>query len=273
MILGYQKQRQFLKKSAELGKIPHAFLFCGNGSFGGKTIALEFIRLLNCQDQNFSARPCNICRSCRDIQKKTDPDLFIIEPQGKEIQIAQIKALSLKLALRAYSARFKSIIIDRAHCLNQEAQSAFLKTLEEPKGSTLFILVTEYPELLLPTILSRVESLKFYSLPAKFEADDSYQKRIIAEVLQISRQDLALRFQYVKELSAGNQDLKKILDIWLRYFRELLLSAVHNQPKESKEYSLAKLMRILRTIQTTNFLISTTSVNPRLALEILMLEL
>lgn len=269
MILGHQKQWQFLKESQKLGKIPHAYLFYGENRIGKKTISLEFIKLLNCQDKNLESRPCQTCRSCRDIERREHPDLFIIESQDQEIKIAQIRELHSRLSLRSYSARFKSVVIDRAHCLNQDAQSSFLKLLEEPRGKTIFILITEYPDMLLPTILSRVERLRFFSAPAKFPTDD-HQKKIITEIVRMSGQDLTSRFQYAKKLSEEPQNLKEILDIWLRYFRGVLISTINHQ---SKDYSLTKLRKILKLIQTTNFLISTTNVNPRLALEVLMLEL
>lgn len=237
----YQKQWQFLKKMAELGKIPHALLFCGPDSEGKKALALDFIKLVN-----------------GEVQKKVNPDLLIIEPQGnKEIKISQIRELRSKLSLRAYSAPFKAVIIDKAHCLNQEAQSAFLKLLEEPKGQTIFILIAEYPEKLLPTILSRVEKLRFYSSPP------SWNEEKIKELLEVSRADLAQRFQYAKKLSEDPQSLPEILENWLRYFRAVLLSNLNQ----------TKTIKILKTIQTLHYLISTTNLNPRLALEILMIEL
>jgi len=171
-MMDHQKQWQLLRKAVELGKTPHALLFYGGDSTDKKTLALEFIKLLNCQDEDFKSRPCQKCRSCRDFEKGIHPDLFIIEPQdNKEIKISQIRELRSKFSLRAFIAPFKSALIDQAHCLNQEAQSAFLKLLEEPKGKTIFILITDYPEMLLPTVLSRVERLRFYS-PLKSQITD-----------------------------------------------------------------------------------------------------
>lgn len=269
-MIDHQKQWQFLKKTVELGRTPHALLFYGQTSIGKKTLALELIKLLNCQSEAFKDRPCQTCRSCQDIEKNVHPDFFVVEPQeSREIKISQIRALHSNLSLKSYSAPFKAVIIDKAHYLNQEAQSAFLKMLEEPKGKTVFILITEYPEMLLPTILSRVERIRFYSASTKTKRNER-QKKIIADILTLGKKDLISRFKYAKELAEEPQDLKEILDVWLSYFREALLAAVNNK---SKGYSIAKLSNILKTIQTTNFLISTTNVNPRLALEILMLEL
>ena len=263
------KQWQLLKKAAELGKTPHALLFYGQGASGKRALALEFIKLLNCQDKNFESRPCLTCRSCSDIEKNVHPDLTIVEPQeGKEIKISQIRDLQNSLSLKPYSAPFKAAIIDKAHLLNQEAQSAFLKILEEPRGNSLFILVSEYPEMLLPTILSRVERIRFSSPSVREKTKE--EKEVIEEITKLSRQNLLARFQYAKELADSSADLKGILDIWLSFFREILLGVSNGK---TSGYTIVKLRKILKTIQNISFLISTTNVNTRLALEILMLEL
>lgn len=238
-----QKQRQFLKKIVELGRIPHALLFYGPNIAEQKAAALEFIKLANNQDK----------------EPVLNPDLFLLGPlEDKEIKISQIRELQSKLSFKSYSSPFKAAVIEQAHCLNEEAQSAFLKLLEEPKGKTIFILITEYPEMLLPTILSRVERLKF-----DFSQNQTYSQPDIQKISMLAKADLAERFQYAKELAEDDQNLKKTLETWLGYFRENLLSNINQ----------SKTVKILKTIQTVHYLISTTNVNPRLALEILMLEL
>lgn len=290
MIIGHQKQWQFLKKSVELGKISHAYLFSGQERLGKKRIALEFVKLIN--GENF------------DIGH---PDLILIEPKGgASIQIAQIRELIQKLSLKPYSAPFKVAIIDQAHLMTKEAQHSFLKTLEEPKGKTLLILITEAPKRLLATIPSRCEVIKFspvkeveiksylkenlsdkdWEEASKFclgrpgEAVDfisdpqklENRKKIIKELIKISNSGLAFRFQFAKDLSKES-NLREILDIWLSYFRNILLSTINNQQSTINKYSFSKLKNILSQIQNTNFLLASTNVNPRLALEILMLEL
>jgi len=86
--------------------------------------------------------------------------------------------------------------------------------------------------------------------------------------------DLVSRFSYAKDLSQ-QEDLKEVLGIWLDYFRNILLSRFNMQKKWvvlRKEYSLERLKIILKNIQTTIFLISTTNVNKKLALELLLTE-
>jgi DNA polymerase-3 subunit delta' len=290
MIIGHQKIWQFLEKSTEKERLSHAYLFSGQEKLGKKTLALEWLSSIFGED----------------ISKGTHPDFVFIEPINKEIQISQIKGLILRLSLKPFVAPLKAAIIDQAHAMNQEAQNCFLKTLEEPKGETLLILITEYPEALFPTILSRCENIKFYPIqnleiekyletqgiaqskireivensrgkpgvvmdfisnPQKIDN----QKKYIEELIKNTNSDIASRFQYAKNLSQEN-NLREVLDIWLDYFRNILLLKIREKDK-FKDYTFQKLKNILQKIQNTNFLISTTNINSRLALETLMLEL
>jgi len=294
MIIGHQKQWQFLRKSLELGKLSHAYLFSGETQLGKKNLALEFAKLINGENFDFG-----------------HPDLILIEPssEGREIQIVQIRELIQKLSLKPYSAFLKVAMIDQAHLMNSEAQNCFLKTLEEPKGNTILILITEAPKTLFPTIRSRCEIIKFY--PVKISEIENYlknqgiskekseeiaklslgrpglaidfltnpqklenQKKVIEELIKISsgKNSLSLRFQYAKDLALA-PELSEILNIWLSYFRAVLLEQFLPPEVKKPEYPFSKLKNIIKQIQNTNFLISTTSVNPRLALEILMLQL
>lgn len=304
-ILGHHRIWQFLKKSIEAGKISHAYLFFGPAKLGKKTVALEFIKLLNCQDKDIKKKPCQSCRFCKEIEKRAHPDLILIGPEKKEIQISQIRNLSWKLSLQSYSAPFKSAVIDQAHLMNQEAQSALLKTLEEPKGQTVIILITAFPELLLPTIVSRTEKIRFSPVaneeiknylkergvskelsekllsvslgrpgevidfldnPQKLEERD----RKIKELKELINSPLSFRFQYAKKESEDLKALMETLNIWLRYFRKGLFPA----PDQLLErYSVQKLRKIINLIQDITFLISKTEVNRKLALEMLLLEL
>jgi len=287
MIIGHKKQWQFLKKISEKGNISHAFLFSGQDKLGKKKVALEWISFLFKED----------------IEKKTHPDFTIIEPLGKEIKIGQIKELIRNLSLRPYVAPFKAVIIDKAHLMNSEAQSALLKTLEEPKGNTLLILVSEEPDRLLSTITSRVQTVKFYPVALKEmkksiggekvnleevldmslgspgqvlaltldnQKKSDFDKKI-KEIEDLSKSDLCQRFEYVKTLTEDSVDLKEILKIWTFYFRNILITKLSGKGKDS--YSLVKLKKILHSIQSADHLISSTNVNSRLLLETLMIEL
>ncbi|MDD5750538.1 MAG: hypothetical protein PHU56_02730 [Candidatus Pacebacteria bacterium] len=165
MIIGHQQQWNFLKKMANGGRVPQALLFSGVDGLGKKAAAMEFIKLLNCERQEQT--PCGRCFSCLNIERRRHPDLLVIEPTGKDIQIGQIRDLQRFLSYARQIAEFKATIIDNAHCLNQEAQNCLLKTLEEPRENTILFLITSLPHMLVGTILSRCEELKFYPLGNK----------------------------------------------------------------------------------------------------------
>jgi DNA polymerase-3 subunit delta' len=290
-IIGHQKQREFLKKAVKKGNFSHAYLFSGREKLGKRKIALEIVSLL----------------LETDPEKKQHPDLMLIEPQEGEIRISQIKDLISWLSFKPYLGSFKAAIIDSAHSMNGEAQTALLKTLEEPKGRTLLILISENPEHLFPAILSRVQIIKFY--PVKKEEIKKYLKsqdvsekkseeiikislgrpgvaveyvlepkkieafeEKIKELNKISRSELSFRFQCAKNLSENVQELKETLDVWTSYLRSVLLEKNLVSDGKNQEYSTSKLKNILKTIQNTRFLILTTNASSRLALETLMLE-
>lgn len=308
MILGHQKQWQFLKKSFKFSKIPHAFLFSGEADLGKKTIAKEFIKLLECQAE-INERPCQKCFSCLQIQKGFYPDLTIVEPREDEIKISQIRELSRILSLKPYAASYKTAIIDGAEKMNQEAANALLKTLEEPSGHAILILISEHPELLPATIVSRTQIIKFFPVPQN-ELEDFLKKQNLTEkeikelillsegrpaklinflsspekieeeknrlkeINQLGQSGLPFRFNYVKKITENNESLGVILESWLRYFRGLLISNLNPGGKSDLgSYSISKLQNIIKTIENVNSLISSTNVNPRLALEMIMLEL
>ncbi len=283
MIIGHLSQWQYLEKAAKMRKIPHAFLFSGPEKIGKKKIALDFAKILTGFENSF--------------------DLTLVEPENGLIQISQIRDLWSWLCLSSPS--FKVVIIDNAHCMNSEAQSSILKILEEPRGKTIFILITSLSKILLPTIISRVEVLNFYKIPDSeikkyvqsqkvsqvvaeritalsdgkaglaldFLSDPEKLKKhehTFQEISLLSSSSLALRFSWADKMS--KKELKDIiadLDICLNYFRDILLSKIKGM---DVRYPFPKLKKILFLIQKTIFLISTTNVNKKVALEVLVME-
>ena len=163
MVIGHQTQWGFLKKTAASGQTPHALLFSGQNNLGKRKAAGDFIKLLNCQNKQDNEL-CGQCFSCVNFENQRHPDLLVIKPSSKEIKIDQIRDLQKFLSYSNQAAKTKAVIIDEAHCLNQEAQSCLLKCLEEPSGVAMIILITSQPEELLATIRSRCEEIKFYPL-------------------------------------------------------------------------------------------------------------
>jgi DNA polymerase-3 subunit delta' len=165
----YQKQWQFLVKSAQLGKVGHAYLFSGPSGLGKKEMALEFARFLNCRSGKTQDASCGVCPSCLETAKGCHPDFLMVEnnPKEEEKQIDLIKEISQWLGLKPLLGQYRVVVISQLQSFSLPAQSAFLKTLEEPRGNAVLIATSDYPELLLATIVSRVKEIKFAPLSVK----------------------------------------------------------------------------------------------------------
>ncbi len=242
------RQQELLKKLAEQKKLSHAYLFSGNDHAQKEELVLALLEILSVQL----------------------PDQMQISPEEEgseaEITIAQIRSLTAFFSMSAWNSPCKAAILQGAHCMNWEAQSAFLKLLEEPKGNAVFFLLTEYPDELLSTIRSRVQEFKFYSF-----APTEIAERDIAEFEKLQKADLTTRFAHAKKLAdppAGGEQITQTLHEWSMAARQLLHAAVKENPQ-----AIPLLLGAIRAIQETAVLLRTTNVNPRLALEHIMLNL
>ncbi|MCX6789047.1 MAG: DNA polymerase III subunit delta' [Candidatus Gribaldobacteria bacterium] len=198
MLIGHQIQWGFLKKITASGQAPHALLFSGQNNLGKKKVALEFIKLLNCQNKQ-GDELCGQCFSCVNFENQRHPDLLVINPNSKEIKIDQIRDLQKFLSYSNQMAEIKAVIIDEAHSLNQEAQSCLLKCLEEPSFGAMIILITSQPEELFATIRSRCEEIKFYPLAKEVIKEGLFAQQNnlrLAEIIDLAdgRPGLAISF-------------------------------------------------------------------------------
>ena len=238
----YEKQWQLLNNATQLGHLPHALLFWGQENIGKKDFTVNFVKSVIGQD----------------VEENVHPD-FILLDSKEEIKIGEIRNLIEKLCFKPYSAPFKFAVINRAHLMSRDSQSCFLKFLEEPTAKTHLILVTAFPSLLLPTIISRVQKIRFYS-----KNNIQEDQELFADFIKTRESDLASRFSLAKSLA--EKDIIESLDSWTRYLRKEMIFCVE-KPESKKASSLIK------EIERTKFLLSTTNVNKRLALEILMMKI
>ncbi|MDD5738374.1 MAG: DNA polymerase III subunit [Candidatus Pacebacteria bacterium] len=161
-LVGHKQQWNFLKQALKNDRLGQAFIFSGEEKLGKKKIAFEFVKMIFCENQEKA--PCQSCQSCLLVEKASHPDFIFIAPQKREIQINQVRDLQKAISLKPVLSKAKLVVINDAHYLNTQAQNCILKTLEEPTGQTIFILVSSLPNVLLNTIQSRCESLKFFPL-------------------------------------------------------------------------------------------------------------
>ncbi len=166
-IIGHDNIIFYLRVSLEGHKFAHAYLMAGPAHLGKKTVSGKFVQTLLCEkyieDNSDDFVPCGICQSCKHLNKGMHPDYYRLELQEdkKNISIEQVRDWQRQLQHKSFLTKYKIGLIIGAEHLSIEAANALLKTIEEPVGNTIIILITDDINLLLPTIVSRSQVLKF----------------------------------------------------------------------------------------------------------------
>ena len=182
-IIGHTRQKKQLKHAWSSQRLAHAYLFIGAEGVGKRLMATALVRLIFCEQQT----GCGSCPACRRLDHNNHPDLHILEPDGPQIKIEQVRQLQKELSHPPLEAPRRVCIIDDADRLNSAAGNALLKTLEEPRSATLMILISAHPDQMMETILSRCQKLPFSRLDQNMistiltdQKIDDNQSRIIA---------------------------------------------------------------------------------------------
>ena len=162
-IVGHDRPVMILRRALGNDTLAHAYLFSGDAGIGKKMTALALAAAVQC-DRPADRNACGVCHACRMMAAQSHPDLHVLEPDGTEIKIAQIRDIQADLSLKPFEGRKKVLIVDGAEAMNPAAANAFLKTLEEPPGDSLIVLVSALPQSLLATIRSRCQEIRFQPL-------------------------------------------------------------------------------------------------------------
>ena len=271
---------------------------------------------------NAPQNPCNACLSCRKVMHGNHPDVHYISrpPEKQFILIEQVRALQADAARKTLEGRRNIFIIQGMHEMNVQAANCLLKTLEEPEPDVVLLLTTPDPGLLLPTILSRVQQVPMQLLTMKqiksaledrwhVEPDEANliaalaagrmgwavqaveDEDMLAErqtqletLAKLSTAGKVQRFDVAQRLSADSDKLHGILELWLLWWRDMVLAAnncldlivnvdmqsiIQNQ---AAKVGAAESQRMVRAILGTMEALD-QNVNARVALEVLMLDL
>lgn len=159
-IQGQSHAIERLAREFETDRVHHAHLFAGPEGIGKATAARAWAaRALCAEPQGMDA--CGHCPACLKLSNENHPDFMWVSPDGASIRIDQAREIAAATRYRPNEGRWRVIVIDECEKMGEAAANALLKTIEEPGGQTLFLLLTSYPNLLLPTIRSRCALVTF----------------------------------------------------------------------------------------------------------------
>ncbi len=174
---GQDRAVEALRAALAAGRLAHAYLFTGPDGVGKRKLAKELAKAVLCTTKEDDA--CDECLTCRAIDKDSSWDYFALSVEDskgqarpvadpdREIKVGSVRALERAFSLKNTAGRFRVCLIPRAERMNEEAQNALLKTLEEPAGPRLLILTTSQPQALLPTVVSRLARVRLRPLSAE----------------------------------------------------------------------------------------------------------
>jgi len=153
-----------VRQSFAAGRMAHAYIIAGAPRGNALELAEAMLKLVLCEaPQN---PPCNRCDGCRRVARHAHPDIFWMEPESKSRQILVgeddsegIRQMIRFINLTPLTGAWKAGVLLYADCMNDAARNAFLKTLEEPPAGSLILLLTDAPQALGPTIISRCQRI------------------------------------------------------------------------------------------------------------------
>ncbi|MFH1662832.1 MAG: DNA polymerase III subunit delta' C-terminal domain-containing protein [Chloroflexota bacterium] len=328
-VIGQPRAVSLLQRSLEKGSLAHAYLFVGLPHVGKMTLAVNLAQALNCQ---VNEPPCLECSSCQKIDHGKHADVQIISLTGTseknenksktEIGIEKIRQIQHSASLPPCEGIYKVFIISEADYLSIEAANCLLKTLEEPFGRVLFILLAKDINSIPDTVISRCQKLELMPLSADEVENELINRRGIEaqkarvlsrlcrgcigwaisasrdgellehycedrdKILDIIYNSYEERFGYAERLARQfnqkRETTMEVLNLWIDLWRDLLLAKtglneyIINTDIEEKLTQLAggisiiDIRSFIKKIQeaTQNL---RRNVNPRLAIEVLML--
>ncbi len=161
--LGNDQLKQTLAASLEKGHISHFYLISGPRGSGKHTLARLLAAAILCKGGH---RPCLSCQPCRKVMEGNHPDFITVEdPEHKHVAVKLVREFREDVFIRPNESDHKIYLFPQE--LGIEGQNALLKILEEPPKYGVFLLLTDNPEKLLPTVRSRCRELKLLPLPEK----------------------------------------------------------------------------------------------------------
>ena len=212
-IFGQEQPVETIRRAYCADRLPHGLVFAGPVGVGKATTARALAGLFLCENPKQDT-PCGRCESCRVFDAGNHPDYHVIYRQLIRLEKEKAKARDLPVDVvrdfliapasrKPVLGKGKVFLVEEAEAMNPTAQNALLKTLEEPYGRTLIVLLTDQPAALLPTIRSRCQMIPFAALPeatARKELEKrGVDKSAAAEAAKLSSGSLGAALRWVED--------------------------------------------------------------------------
>lgn len=275
-VKGQERVVDALTRSLKANRVAHAYLFEGPEGCGRRTTALALIQVLFCT-QPINGDACGSCTSCRKLATGNHPDLQFLSPlpDKRDISIEQVRELQQVLSLRPYEATRKACLIEPADRMNEKSANALLKTLEEPPGHAIIILLTTQADLLLATIRSRCQHLRFSplqdqvieelmrqngieptlaaelaplaegsmerALTLESEGDEAKRRELLACLAQANTRQISTIFDTAESLSSGREETLALCTLLISLVRDLLVLRTIGQAGIANRFLTAEL--------------------------------
>ncbi len=292
---------QALAGALAQGRVSHAYLFAVlNPGFGAPehgmdratACALSFARRLNCEAPR-SGNACGACLSCQLIDDGNHPDVRIVSPEGLSVKIDQIREIKKEMSLKPRrDGGFRVTIIEGAEKMTTEAQNSLLKLLEEPPDRAVFVLVSQNPSGLLPTVRSRCQVVRLRAAGGETEEGfrgfvDTVRRARAMSPLEVLEEAEAVERALHSDGSQGGgeprQRLEGALVAAVTWFRDVLVLKSTGDAKlvcggaaelaqDAAAFSAGELIQVIDRIEEARRQVRRNA-NMRLALEAMLFTL
>jgi DNA polymerase-3 subunit delta' len=274
-LIGHEWAVELFRRHLAQERTRQAYLICGPDGVGKRALATGFAAALSCLNPPSPGESCGECRACRLIAGGAYPDLHVIEADrvGGVLKVEQVRGLQHQLALAPYEGRWRIALFLRFHEANASAANALLKTLEEPSSQAILILTARAAEGLLPTIVSRCETVMLRPLPADEIAAGLRARGVepdraaVAAALAAGRPGWAIRLASDDEALVRRRqiedDLRSLLETSLverfRYVEKLTQRGESAERRENGLEVLETWLAVLRHAMHRSYGVSHTS--------------
>ncbi len=182
--VGNDRIVRYFQKAISGDHLGHAYLFSGTEGIGKRTLSYLICKALLCKNPTPDG-PCDVCASCHKFESGNHGDFHPFVPEGLYFKIELVRQMIHDASLKPVESRWKTFVLENVETLRDEASNALLKVLEEPPGQSIFFLVTQTPDVLLPTIRSRCQHFMLHPV------DRELMEKWLVEKMEYSRQEAA----------------------------------------------------------------------------------